>query len=49
MLALCKCVLRAWGELKRWFQLLAPGDICFAGMGEVAKWPSGVGAGQNVI
>ena len=31
-----KYVLRAWGELKRGFEVLALGEICFEGMG-VAK------------
>ena len=32
-----KCVLRAWGELKRGFEVLALGELCFEGMGVVAK------------
>ena len=32
-----KCVLRAWGELKRGFEVLALGEICFEGMGAVEK------------
>ena len=32
-----KCVFRAWGQLKRGFQVLAPGEICFEGMGAVGK------------
>ena len=32
-----KCVLRAWGQLKRAFQVLALGEMCFEGMGAVAK------------
>ena len=28
-----KCVLRAWGELKRGFEVLALGEMCFEGMG----------------
>ena len=32
-----KCVFRAWGQLKRGFQVFAPGEICFEGMGAVAK------------
>ena len=31
-----KCVLRAWGQLKRGFEVLALGEICFEGMGAVA-------------
>ena len=32
-----KCVLRAWGQLKRGFEVLARGEICFEGMGAVEK------------
>ena len=32
-----KCVLRAWVELKRGFEVLAVGEICFEGMGAVEK------------
>ena len=32
-----KYVLRAWGELKRGFELLALGEMCFQGMGAVEK------------
>ena len=28
-----KCVLRAWGQLNRGFEVLALGEICFEGMG----------------
>ena len=31
------CVLRAWGQLKRGFEVLALGEICFEGMGAVEK------------
>ena len=39
-----KCVLRAWGLLKRGFEVLALGEMCFEGMGGVEKgglrcWP----------
>ena len=40
-----KCALRAWGELKRGFEVLAPGELCFEGMGTVEKGVSGVGTG----
>ena len=40
-----KCGLRAWGQLKRGFEMLALGEICFEGMGAVAKGVSRVGAG----
>ena len=32
-----KCVLRAWNELKRGFEVLALGEMCFQGMGAVEK------------
>ena len=32
-----KYVLRAWGQLKRGFEMLALGEICFEGMGTVQK------------
>ena len=32
-----KYVLRAWGQLKRGFEVLALGEICFEGMGAVEK------------
>ena len=32
-----KYVLRAWGELKRGFEVLALGEICFDGIGAVEK------------
>ena len=32
-----KCVLRAWGQLKRGFEMLALCEICFDGMGAVGK------------
>ena len=32
-----KCVLRAWGQVKRGFEVLALGEMCFEGMGAVAK------------
>ena len=32
-----KCVLRAWGQLKRGLEVLALGEICFEGMGGVEK------------
>ena len=28
-----KCVLRAWGQLKRGFEVIALGEMCFASMG----------------
>ena len=32
-----KCVLRARGQLKRGFEVVALGEICFASMGAVEK------------
>ena len=32
-----KCVLRAWGQLKRGFEVMALGEMCFASMGGVEK------------
>ena len=32
-----KCVLRASGQVKRGFQVLAPGEMCFWGMGGIKK------------
>ena len=32
-----KYVLRAWGQFKRGFGVLALGEICFEGMGAVEK------------
>ena len=40
-----KCVLREWEQLKRGFEVLSLGEICFADMGSVAKGVSGVGTG----
>ena len=44
-----KCVLRAWGELKRGFEVLALGEMCFEGMGAVEKGVGGVGTGPNMF
>ena len=42
-----KCVLRAWGELKRGFEVLAlVGEMCFEGMGAVEKGVGGVALGE---
>ena len=40
-----KYVLRAWGQLKRGFEVLASGEICFEGMGAVEKGVGDVGTG----
>ena len=32
-----KCVFGAWGQLKRGFEVLALGEMCFEGMGAVEK------------
>ena len=46
MLALgVKYVFRAWGQLKRGFEVLAPSEMCFEGMGAVEKGFEGVGTG----
>ena len=44
-----KCVLPAWGHLKRGFEVLALGEICFEGMGAVEKGVGGVGTGRNMF
>ena len=40
-----KCVLPAWGQMKRVFWVLALGEMCFRGMGAGEKGVSGVGTG----
>ena len=40
-----KYALRAWGQLKRGFEVLASGEMCFEGMGAVEKGVGGVGIG----
>ena len=40
-----KYVLRAWGQLKRGFEVFALGGMCFEGMVAVEKGVSGVGTG----
>ena len=37
-----KCVFRAWGQLKRGFEVLALCEICFEGMGAVKKGVGGL-------
>ena len=32
-----KCVLRAWRQLKRGYEVLALGEMCFEGMGPLLK------------
>ena len=32
-----KCVLPAWGQIKRGFEVLAPGEMCFPGHGGSSK------------
>ena len=32
-----KCVLRAWGQLKRGFEVMALGEMCFVSNGAVEK------------
>ena len=41
-----KCVLRAWRLLKRGFEVLVLGEICFEGMDAVGKGVGGVGTGE---
>ena len=38
-----KCVLMAWGQLKRGCEVLASDEMCFEGMGAVEKGVSDVG------
>ena len=38
-----KCVLRAWGQFKGGFEVLALGEIWFEGIGAVEKAVRGVG------
>ena len=40
-----KCVLPALGQMKRGFEVLALGEMCFRGMGAVVKGVSRVGTG----
>ena len=40
-----KCVLRAWGQLKKGFDVLALAEMCFEGMGAVEKGVRGVCSG----
>ena len=44
-----KYVLRAWGQLKRGFAVLALGAMCFEGIGVVEKGVRGVGIVCNVF
>ena len=32
-----KCVLRAWGQLKRGLEVLALGEMCFEGRGQLKR------------
>ena len=40
-----KPVFSAWGQLKRGFEVLALGEMCFEGMGAFKKGVGGVGTG----
>ena len=40
-----KCVLRAWGQFKRGFEVLALGEMCFEGIGAVEEGVGGVRTG----
>ena len=44
-----KYILRAWGQLKRGFEVLALGEMCFEGMGAVEKGVRDVGTGCNMF
>ena len=44
-----KELYRAYGQLKRGFEVLAPGEMCFEGVGAVAKGVGGVGIVSNMI
>ena len=39
-----KYVMRAWGQLQTGFEVLAPAEMCFEGMGAVGKGLRGVGS-----
>ena len=41
-----KCVLRAWGQLKRGFEVLALGEMCFEGMGALKRRFEVLGLGE---
>ena len=40
-----KCVLRAWGQLERGFEVLPLGEMCVESMGAVEKGVSRVATG----
>ena len=40
-----KCVLRAWGQFQRWFEVWPLAEMCFEGMGAVEKGIGGDGTG----
>ena len=40
-----KCLLRAWWQWERGFEVLALGEMCFEGMEAVEKGVSSVGTG----
>ena len=44
-----KYVLRAWGQLKRGFEVLALGEMCFEGMGAVANGLEVLALGASVV
>ena len=44
-----KCVLRAWGQLKRGFEVLALCEIFFEGMGAAQKRVGVVGTVTNMF
>ena len=44
-----KYVVRAYGQLKRGFEVLGLGEMCFEGVGAVAKVVGGVGTVSNIF
>ena len=44
-----QCVLRAWGQLIRGFEVLALCEMCFEGIGAVEDGVGGVGTVSNMF
>ena len=44
-----KCVLRAWGQLKRGFEVLALCEVYFQGIRAVEEGVRGVGIGLDMF
>ena len=40
-----KCILRAWGQLKRGFEVVVVDEMCFEGIRAVEKGVGGGGTG----